>query len=129
MYDLNVGGDHSFAVTQSGIAVSDASINISAAVAYSYRGGSGGCFPAGTGVWTENGLVPIFKKNPEFTAYYLVGGHDDHIATVSVFKSFDAALKSNLEAASWVKENVREFMPEDAQVTSGETLLEVQATG
>jgi len=77
----------------------------------------------------ENGLVPIFKKNPEFTAYYLVGGHDDHIATVSVFNSFDAALKSNLEAASWVKENVREFMPEDAQVTSGETLIEVQAAG
>ena len=77
----------------------------------------------------ENGLVPIFKQNPEFTAYYLVGGHDDHIATVSVFKSFEAALKSNLEASSWVKENVSEFMPEDAQVTSGETLIEVQAAG
>jgi len=59
VYDLNVGGDHSFAVTQSGIAVSDASINISAAMVYSYKGGSGGCFPAGTEVWTEDGLVPI----------------------------------------------------------------------
>jgi Ca-activated chloride channel family protein len=59
MYDLNVGGDHSFAVTQSGIAVSDATVTISTVADYVPGGGSGGCFPAGTGVWTEDGLVPI----------------------------------------------------------------------
>ncbi len=59
MYDLNVGRDHSFAVAQSGIAVSDATITIATVADYGGGGGSGGCFPAGTGVWTEDGLVPI----------------------------------------------------------------------
>jgi Ca-activated chloride channel family protein len=57
VYDLNVGRDHTFAIAQAGFVVSDATITIQGVV---YRGGGGGgCFPAGTEVWTEAGPVAI----------------------------------------------------------------------
>jgi hypothetical protein len=71
----------------------------------------------------ESGLVPIFKKNPGFVAYYVVDGGDGHLASVSVFDSAEAAHNSNEQAAAWVKDNVSQFMPEAPQITHGQVLV------
>ena len=71
----------------------------------------------------ESGLVPIFKKNPGFVAYYAVDGGDGHLASVSVFDSAEAAHNSNEQAAAWVKDNVSQFVPDPPQVTHGQVLV------
>jgi hypothetical protein len=71
----------------------------------------------------KSGLVPIFKKNPGFVAYYVVDGGDGHLASVSVFESADAAHNSNEQAARWVKDNVSQFLPDPPQVTHGQVVL------
>jgi len=71
----------------------------------------------------EAGLVPIFKKNPGFIAYYVVDGGDGHLASVSVFESAEAAHNSNEQAARWVKDNVSQFMPDPPQVIHGQVLV------
>jgi hypothetical protein len=71
----------------------------------------------------QSGLVPIFKKNPGFVAYYAVDGGDGHLASVSVFDSAEAAHNSNEQAAAWVKDNVSQFLPDPPQVTHGQVLV------
>ena len=75
----------------------------------------------------EEGLVPIFQENPGFVAYYVVDGGDGYAASVSIFESQEAALRSNEQAAAWVTANASEFLLEAPQITSGEAL--VAATG
>jgi hypothetical protein len=75
----------------------------------------------------EAGLVPIFKKNPGFVAYYIVDGGDGHLASVSVFDSAEAAHNSNEQAAAWVKDNASQSAPEPPQVTHGQVLVSVKA--
>ena len=75
----------------------------------------------------EAGLVPIFKQNPGFVAYYIVDGGDGHVASISVFESGEAAHASNEQAAAWVKENVSQLVPDAPQITHGEVLVSVRA--
>jgi Ca-activated chloride channel family protein len=59
VYNLNVARDHTFTVHNAGVLVSDVIISVKE-VAYSYSSrGGGGCFPAGTEVWTKYGFFPI----------------------------------------------------------------------
>ncbi|MBA7514565.1 hypothetical protein ES705_06596 [subsurface metagenome] len=67
VYDLNVGRDHTLAVEKQGFVVSDDTISIQG-VAYR-SGGGGGCFPAGTEVWTESGPVAIETIGPGTQVY------------------------------------------------------------
>ncbi len=69
VYNLNVAGDHTFAINEKGILVSDVAISVKE-VAYGYSGGGGGgCFPAGTEVRTADGFKPI-ASIPEGTEVY-----------------------------------------------------------
>jgi len=73
----------------------------------------------------EEGLVPIFKENPGFVAYYVVDGGDGYVASISIFESHEAAHRSNEQAGAWVKENASEFLQDEPQITSGEALVAV----
>jgi Ca-activated chloride channel family protein len=57
VYNLNVSGHHTYTVHEAGVLVSDVIITVKeTAPAYSY---SGGCFPSGTQIWTQQGFMAI----------------------------------------------------------------------
>ena len=55
VYNLNVSGDHTYTVHERGVLVSDVVITVKEVV-HSY---GGGCFPAGTKIWTNIGFMSI----------------------------------------------------------------------
>lgn len=66
------------------------------------------------------GFVPIVSGGAGFVGYYIIDAGDGVLATISVFESEAAAEESNKAAASWVKENLAELIPNPPQITAGE---------
>ncbi|MBV7330743.1 hypothetical protein KFU94_21370 [Chloroflexi bacterium TSY] len=75
----------------------------------------------------QEGFVPILSAQAGFVGYYVIDAGDGVIATISVFEDQAAAEKSNEAAASWVKEQLAELVPNPPQITAGETILRVPA--
>ena len=64
-----------------------------------------GTFDELTGV-AEKGILPTFVKEPGFVNYGLVDAGDHKVVSISIWETREAAEKSALVAASWVKENI-----------------------
>ena len=58
-----------------------------------------------TGI-AEKGILPTFVKEPGFVNYGLVDAGDHKVVSISIWETREAAEKSALVAASWVKENI-----------------------
>ena len=58
-----------------------------------------------TGI-AEKGILPTFVKEPGFVNYGLVDAGDHKVVSISIWDTREAAEKSALVAASWVKENI-----------------------
>lgn len=69
------------------------------------------------------GFVPIVSGGAGFAGYYLIDAGGGVVATISVFESEAAAEESNQAAASWVKENLAELVPNPPQITAGEVRI------
>jgi hypothetical protein len=54
----------------------------------------------------ERGILPTFEKEQGFVNYGLVDIGDRKVIAISIWDSPEAAQKSVLIAASWVKENI-----------------------
>ena len=67
----------------------------------------------------RRGFVPRLQELPGFRAYYLLEGGPEVLISVRVFDSADEALASNEIAASWMRENVLEFVKGMPEVIGG----------
>jgi heme-degrading monooxygenase HmoA len=54
----------------------------------------------------EKGILPTFAREPGFVNFGLVDIGDHKVTSISIWETREAAQKSTLIAASWVKENV-----------------------
>jgi hypothetical protein len=54
----------------------------------------------------EKGILPIFAKQPGFVNFGVADMGDHKVVSISIWESREAAEKSALVAASWIKENV-----------------------
>ena len=64
-----------------------------------------GTFDELTGI-VEKGILPTFEREPGFVNYGLVDIGDHKVVAISIWETREAAEKSVLIAASWVKENL-----------------------
>ena len=64
-----------------------------------------GTFDELTGI-TEKGILPTFANLPGFLNFGLADIGDHKVVSISIWETREAAEKSALVAASWVKENV-----------------------
>jgi hypothetical protein len=68
-------------------------------------------------------FVPLLEALPGFSAYYLLDGGPDTLISIRVFDSADHALASNETAASWMRDNVLEFVKGMPDVMAGEVVV------
>ena len=64
-----------------------------------------GTFDELTGI-AEKGILPTFEREHGFVNYGLVDIGDHKVVSISIWETREAAEKSALIAASWVKENL-----------------------
>ena len=64
-----------------------------------------GTFDELTGV-VEKGILPTFQNLPGFLNFGIADIGDHKLASISIWETREAADKSALVAASWVKENI-----------------------
>ena len=64
-----------------------------------------GTFDELTGI-AEKGILPTFAKLPGFLNFGLADIGDHKVVSISIWETREAAEKSALIAASWVKENL-----------------------
>ena len=64
-----------------------------------------GTFDELTGV-AEKGILPTFANLPGFVNFGLVDIGDHKLVSIGIWETGEAAEKSALVAASWVKENI-----------------------
>lgn len=74
----------------------------------------------------EEGLVPIFRRNPGFRAYYGIGSGTD-LVTVSLYDSEESARASAKQAAEWIASLDEGLMPPASDTLNGEAKLVVTA--
>ena len=67
--------------------------------------------------------VPLLRGLPGFRASELVAGGPDGRISSRVFDSADEAFASNETAASWIRENVLEFVKGMPEVMAGNVLV------
>ena len=68
-------------------------------------------------------FVPLLQELPGFRGYYLLEGGPDVLISIRVFDSADEALASNEIAATWMRENVLEFVKGMPEVMAGNVLV------
>jgi hypothetical protein len=71
----------------------------------------------------QEGFVPLLQALPGFRGDYLLEGGPDVLISVRVFDSADEALASNEIAATWMRENVLEFVKGMPEVMAGNVLV------
>lgn len=64
-----------------------------------------GTFDEMTGI-VQKGILPTFEKEQGFVNYGLVDIGDHKVVAISIWETREAAEKSVMIAASWVKENL-----------------------
>jgi hypothetical protein len=68
-------------------------------------------------------FVPLLQELPGFRGYYLLESGPDVLISIRVFDSADEALASNEIAATWMRENVLEFVKGMPEVMAGNVLV------
>lgn len=74
----------------------------------------------------KEGFVPIISATPGFIAYHIIDAGDGVAASISIFENQAGAEESTRRAATWVKENLAQFIPNPPQVTAGEARVSHQ---
>jgi hypothetical protein len=64
-----------------------------------------GTFDELTGL-AENGILPMFAKEPGFVNFGLVNAGDHKVVSVSIWETREAAQKSAAMAGTWIKDTI-----------------------
>ncbi len=64
-----------------------------------------GTFPELTGI-AEQGILPLFTREPGFVNYGLVDAGDHKVVSISIWETREQAQKSATMAATWVKQSI-----------------------
>jgi heme-degrading monooxygenase HmoA len=64
-----------------------------------------GNFPELT-TMAENGILPLFAREPGFVDYGLVDAGHNKVVSISIWDTREQAQKSATTAATWVKDNM-----------------------
>ena len=73
----------------------------------------------------EEGFVPLIKQTPGFVAYHLINAGNNTVVTFSLFRDRSGAEQSTRTAASWVQQNLAQYVQGTPEVTSGEVIIHV----
>ena len=68
----------------------------------------------------DDQFLGIIGSSPGYVSYYLVVSDDTTLTTVSVFTDREGAEHSTELAASWVKENLQQYVEGAPEVTTGD---------
>jgi hypothetical protein len=67
----------------------------------------------------REGFVPVISTLPGFSAYYWIDLGHAAMLSVSVFDSFAHGIESGHTAASWVRANLGNLMPQNPRIEAG----------
>ena len=73
----------------------------------------------------QEGFVPLISSLPGFVAYYGVV-EENSAVTVSIFTDQAGEEESIRQAASWVKENIAQYVESGPEIVAGEVVLHGQ---
>lgn len=68
----------------------------------------------------QEGFVPLIRQTPGYVAYYGVASGNDSLFTISIFQDQAGAEESSRRAATWVNQNIAEFLEGPPEITAGE---------
>jgi quinol monooxygenase YgiN len=68
----------------------------------------------------QEGFVPLIRQTPGFVSYYGAVSGSDSLFTVSIFQDQAGAEESNRRAATWINQNLAEFIQGPPEITAGE---------
>lgn len=84
-------------------------------------------FPDEAAQRVRNEFLPIISKIKGFQEYYAIRDGNDAVISISVFANKPGADASVKSAASWVKDNLSEYLPNPPQVMGGEAMAHTHA--
>jgi hypothetical protein len=71
----------------------------------------------------EEGFVPLIKQAPGFVAYHLINTGNNTVVTFSLYHDKAGADESTRIAASWVQQNLAQYVEGVPDVTSGDVVI------
>ena len=71
----------------------------------------------------KEGFVPLVTEMSGFVAYMALNAGQGEYGTVSIFEDQASAEESNRVAEQWVKENLRELLPNPPDYAAGEVVV------
>jgi Antibiotic biosynthesis monooxygenase len=71
----------------------------------------------------QESFVPLLRELPGFRSYHLFEGGPDVLISIRLFDTADAALASHEVAASWIRNNVLEFVKGMPEIMAGDVLV------
>lgn len=77
----------------------------------------------------EAGLVPTLKAQPGFRGYCAFLSEDGDGVSVTVFDGREQATRANEQARAWVRDNLRDLVPDPPEVVAGECGIAEVAPG
>lgn len=71
----------------------------------------------------QGGFVPLIKQVPGFMAYHLINAGNNTVVTFSLFHDKAGAEQSTRTAATWVQQNLAQYVQGTPEVTAGEVVI------
>jgi hypothetical protein len=80
--------------------------------------------PEEAGRRVAEGFVPLIREMQGFVAYYWFDEGDGVMCSASIFEDRSHEEESNQKAASWVRENLSEVLPNPPAITAGHVVAQ-----
>jgi hypothetical protein len=75
---------------------------------------------------TQEVFAPLLSSLPGFVAYYGVIDANNMAVTVSIFTDQAGEAESTRQAASWVKDNLAQYLEGPPEIVAGQVVIHAQ---